>query len=156
MRRQRIWLAAGLLAVLMASTCSAAEIAILGPDNWDDLVPAGKEVDAIYGDYVLRNDKIVAVIAQPLPTRNANMTVRGVGAAIIDLTLREEQNDQLSAYYPGAGRYPFISPDKVRIVVDRQEVKLDAAGAKGKTVILDATADPVEGKPRLDGALHAG
>ncbi|MFN0021496.1 MAG: hypothetical protein ACKVP0_24865 [Pirellulaceae bacterium] len=92
------------------SPLGAAEIAILTEKNWDEFVPKGKEVDCIYGDYVLRNDKIVAVIAQPLATRNANMTVRGVGGMIIDLTQRQAQNDQLSAYYAGEGNISSILP----------------------------------------------
>ena len=33
--------------------------------------------------------------------RNANMTVREVGGCLIDLTCRDRQSDQLSAFYPG-------------------------------------------------------
>jgi hypothetical protein len=84
-----------------ASALSAAELATLGPDNWDDFAPQGKEVDCIFGDFVLRNDRIVAVIARPVAGRNANMTVRNVGGAVIDLTRRDRQCDQLSALYPG-------------------------------------------------------
>jgi hypothetical protein len=80
----------------------AVELAILTEENWDEFVPQGKEVDAIYGDYVLRNDRVVAVIARDVEGRNANMTVRNVGGCIIDLTRREDQSDQLSAYYPVA------------------------------------------------------
>ena len=86
--------------LLAGSMAAGAEFAVLSPQTWEAFAPHGKEVDAIYGDYVLRNDKIVAVIAQPLATRNANMTVRNVGGCIIDLTERNAQNDQLSAYYP--------------------------------------------------------
>ncbi len=78
----------------------AAEIVIVGPDNWESVVPKGKEVDAIYGDFVLRNDKLVAVIARPVPTRNANMTVKNVGGCLLDFTNRDQQNDQLGAWYP--------------------------------------------------------
>lgn len=80
-----------------------AEIARLQSDNWDEYAPRGKEVDCIYGDYVLRNDRLTAVIAQPLASRNANMTVRQVGGCVIDLTTVAHQSDQLGAYYP-AGR----------------------------------------------------
>src|SRR5207302_2144003 len=79
----------------------------LNAKNFDAYAPAGKEADAIYGDYVLRNDKIVCVIADPVPTRHANMTIRNVGGCVIDLTSRKQQNDQLGCYYPGAGRYQF-------------------------------------------------
>ncbi|HEX5103106.1 MAG TPA: CehA/McbA family metallohydrolase, partial [Pirellulaceae bacterium] len=136
--------------MLADGAAQAAEIAVLQPGNWDELVPAGKEVDAIYGDYVLRNDQIVAVIAQPLPTRNANMTVRGVGAAIIDLTRRDEPNDQLSAYYPGAGRYPFVSPDRVRTSLYGRAYQLKPGEReRGDPVSLEIAADAVEGKPSL-------
>lgn len=41
--------------VLIVPTVSfAAEIARLTPQTWDAFAPAGKEVDCIYGDYVLR------------------------------------------------------------------------------------------------------
>ena len=86
---------------LTASTASAAELVRLSSDTWDEYAPQGKEVDCIYGDYVLRNDRIVAVVAQPVDGRNANMTVRNVGGGVIDLTRRDRQNDQLSAFYPG-------------------------------------------------------
>lgn len=82
----------------------------LNERNWDEYAPHGKEVDAIYGDIVLRNEKIVAVIARPARTRNANMTVRNVGGAIIDLTSRVAPNDQLSCYYPGGDRLQFHDP----------------------------------------------
>ncbi|HEX7446464.1 MAG TPA: isochorismatase family protein, partial [Pirellulales bacterium] len=77
------------------------EVAVLSPDTWDEYAPQGKEADCIYGDVVLRNDRITAVIARPVAGRHANMTVRNVGGAVIDLTSAAEPNDQLSAYYPG-------------------------------------------------------
>ncbi|MBA4020552.1 MAG: hypothetical protein C0483_25615 [Pirellula sp.] len=79
---------------------SAAELAVLTPATWQEFAPAGKEVDAIYGDLVLRNDRLVAVVAQPLPTRNANMTVKNVGGCLIDFSARDKQNDQLGAFFP--------------------------------------------------------
>ena len=79
---------------------SAAELAVLTPATWKEFAPAGKEVDAIYGDLVMRNDRLTAVVAQPLPTRNANMTVKNVGGCLIDFTTRDKQNDQLGAFFP--------------------------------------------------------
>src|SRR5690349_15656255 len=97
---QTILRLAGLgLVLLVAVDGRGADFAVLSAQTWDAFAPQGKEVDAIYGDYVLRNDQIVAVIAQPLATRNANMTVRGVGGCVIDLTERQAPNDQLSAYF---------------------------------------------------------
>lgn len=83
---------------------SGAELIVLDEETWASCLPQGKEVDAIYGDFVLRNDRLIAVIARPVAGRNANMTVRNVGGCIIDLTLTSGPNDQLSAYYPGGNR----------------------------------------------------
>jgi hypothetical protein len=128
----------------------AAEFAVLSPDNWDEFVPRGKEVDAIYGDFVLRNELIVAVIAQPLPTRNANMTIRGVGGCLIDFTERQAQNDQLSAYYPAGGKYQIISPAKARLSIDGRQVSpLPASVTKGASFVLEFEAEAAEGKPNL-------
>jgi hypothetical protein len=80
----------------------AADLVALSPQTWDRYNPRGKEVDAIYGDFALANDQLIAVVAHPKRGRNANMTVREVGGCLIDLTRREHQSDQLSAYYPGA------------------------------------------------------
>lgn len=93
--------------VAQEDTTAAVELVRLTEENWDQYAPEGKEVDAIYGDLVLRNDRLVAVIAQPLASRNANMTVRTIAGALIDLTQREQQSDQLSAFYPGQRQYPF-------------------------------------------------
>ena len=95
----------GLLA--LAGIEGAAERVTLTESNCEEYAPRGKEVDCIYGDTVLRNDTIVLVIAQPIATRNANMTVKRVGGAIIDMTLVDTPNDQLSAYYPAGGLLDF-------------------------------------------------
>lgn len=85
------------------------EIAQLSAKNWDELVPAGKEVDAIYGDFVLKNNYLTAVVAQPASGRNANMTVRDVAGCLIDLTTTVNGSDQMSAFYPGAKRFAYRS-----------------------------------------------
>jgi hypothetical protein len=86
---------------------SAVVVQELSERNWDQLVPQGKEVDAIYGDIVLQNSFIRAVIAKPVATRNANMTVRNVGGCLIDLANRAHESDQLSAFYPGRRAFAF-------------------------------------------------
>src|SRR5580692_5789770 len=80
----------------------AADLVALSPQTWDRYIPEGKEVDGIYGDFALANDQVVAIVAHPKRGRNANMTVREVGGCLIDLTRRDRQSDQLSAFYPGA------------------------------------------------------
>ena len=96
-----------LVFVAITTTSLAGEVAEITEQNWRSTAPRGKEADWIYGDYVLRNDKIVAVVAKPVQTRNANMTVRNVAGAIIDLTFRYRQADQLSCFYPGAQSIPI-------------------------------------------------
>ena len=97
-------------------------VVILNEHNWDRYTPYGKEVDAIYGDAVLANAYLTAVVAEPLPTRNANMTVRDVGGSLIDLTVNEFSSDQLSCYYPLKRKYPFsgfdLSQSQTDSVVD--------------------------------------
>ncbi len=62
---------------LLVSPATADEILRLSPQKWKR-VPGGKEVDAIYGDYLLSNDKVVAIVADTVPGRNANMSCRSV------------------------------------------------------------------------------
>jgi hypothetical protein len=125
-----------LLTLACGPSVSAGELAILSATTWDEFVPKGKEVDAIYGDFVLRNDKIVVVIANPVAGRNANMTVRDVGGSIIDLTVRDQQSDQLSAYYPGARRFPYRL---ARISADGN-IGLDVPGSTNKNhIAFEAT-----------------
>src|ERR1700748_3487164 len=80
----------------------AADLVALSPQTWERYIPHGKEVDGIYGDFALANDQLMAVVPSPVRGRNANMTVRDVGGCLIDLTRRDRQSDQLSAFYPGA------------------------------------------------------
>lgn len=92
------------LFVLFSASVSAQQ---LTEDNYDQLVPAGKEVDAIYGDHAVSNQHMSAVIAAPRLTRNANMTVRYVGGCLIDLAVKGAESDQLSAFYPGRSKFRF-------------------------------------------------
>src|SRR5262249_13733278 len=57
-----------------------------------------------------RNDRIVAVIGAPVPQRDANILLKGVGGAVIDLTERDRQNDLLGAFYPGGGSFTCTVP----------------------------------------------
>lgn len=127
------------LALVTAPLSAPAEPATLTPANYDALAPKGKEVDAILGDYVLRNDHLVAVVAAPGEQRDANLTVRNVGGSIIDLTLRDEPNDQLSCFYPGGGSYRFDKP-----------IDWDAASwgeAEGVTLAFAGKAQSPAGSP---------
>lgn len=101
-----------LTAFQLTGALHAAEAIVLGPDNWESSIPAGKEVDCIYGDHLLRSDRLVAVVASADETRNANLTVKGVGGSLIDLTERDTPSDQLSCYYPHGGAYRITGPIK--------------------------------------------
>lgn len=113
----------------------------LNSENWDQLAPQGKEVDAIYGDTVLQNKHLRAVIANPDVTRNANMTVRNVGGCLIDLTTRHHESDQLSAFYPGRRAFAFseieLSSEATSSVVNG---KRSATGSGRIVVNAEGTA----------------
>lgn len=114
MKRAASLLTLGALAGAVALQASlnadrdTVEVAQLDATNWEQLAPGGKEVDAIYGDFVLRNRHLVAVVAKPVDGRHANLTVREVAGCLLDLTRRDAQSDQLSAFYPGGVKaYPY-------------------------------------------------
>ena len=66
---------------------AAADVAVLSAETWSAFAPEGKEVDAIYGDIVIRNQHLTTVVAAPNRLRNANMTVRDVGGGVRELAL---------------------------------------------------------------------
>ena len=143
-----------LMAVMLGVTgggdsTGPVEVAVLDESNFDRLAPGGKEADAIYGDIVLRNQHLAAVIAAPTPTRNANMTVRDVAGCLIDLTARTSQSDQLSAYYPGRREYPYRSWS---VKVDREsEVDpSDATASSGRSAAVRVHAEGGKGRPQVD------
>ncbi|MDH3718856.1 MAG: hypothetical protein OES79_12115, partial [Planctomycetota bacterium] len=139
MNRLRTLIPACLALCLHACTAAmGAELATLSPATWDEFAPQGKEVDCIYGDLVLRNDQLVAVLARPIPGRNANMMVRRVGGMLIDLTQRKSQSDQLSAFYPGATRLAFDSPEQMTVTVDGMAIGKDQASGKSVVVAFRA------------------
>lgn len=102
-----------LLSLLIASSVPAAEVfeAALGRETE---LPKGKEADGILGDFVLRSDKVEAVISQNSPGRKANMSTfygeDGVTpGCLYDFTLRGANNDQLVVYAPcGHGHVSFV------------------------------------------------
>lgn len=127
---------------------SAVELGRLQEGNWQELAPEGKEVDAIYGDLVLRNEHLSAVIAQPLATRHANMTVRDVAGTLLDLTVRDGQSDQLSALYPGRRAFPFRSWSAT---VDGEAVAVDElSSTSGKQATITVLAAAGEGRPQVE------
>ena len=109
----------------------------IGPDNKDQL-PRGKEADGIIGDFVLRNDRIEAVISANLPLRRANMSTfygtNGISpGCLYDLTLRGAHNDQLTCFSPSGQQGPV---SWVRVAKD---------GSDGEAVIETVVTSPNNG-----------
>lgn len=99
-----------LLLALTGSVCAAPEAFEVGPTQKDQ-IPLGKEADGIIGDFILRNDKIEAVISGNLPLRRANMsTFYGADGitpgCLYDLSLRGANNDQLTIFAPAQQQGP--------------------------------------------------
>ena len=115
-----------------------AKVYVIAPDSEPNI--SGKEVDWIYGDYLLGNELISLTIAAPLPTRDANLTIRRIGGSILDLTLNKPSNDQLSAYTPTSGRYLFQDPTLVKFGRDGDTVfwqcRSSKTGAKDNTTAI--------------------
>ncbi len=123
----------------------------LSPQTFDRYIPQGKEVDGIYGDFVLANDQIVAVVAHPRRGRNANMTVRDVGGCLIDLTRRDRQNDQLSAFYPGAQlRDLKFAGIEVEAPLIYEAAELDRVFVQARRVTLRLVAAPRGKEPDVE------
>lgn len=131
------------------------EVERVDSTNIERHVAAGKEADAILGDFSLKNGYLTAVIAQPLANRHANMTVKDVAGALIDFGSNRQLarglvgvgGDQLAAFYPGRKAYAYrsvswVDPDGKS--VDPSDRRL--AGARSAIVVK---AEATEGKPEV-------
>lgn len=70
-----------------------------------NLLPTGKEADGILGDFVLRSNRVHALISGTQPMRRANMRTENnfvTHGVLYDLDLRGEDNDQITAFRPGS------------------------------------------------------
>jgi hypothetical protein len=122
----------GLAIARSVGAAEAFEVAAGG----ESALPQGKEADGIRGDFILRNDKVVALVSQNAPQRRANMsTFYGADGVtpgcLYDLTLREAANDQL-VYFGPAGQRGAVS--WVRLVSNAK----DKATAAVETVTTAA------------------
>jgi hypothetical protein len=91
------------LLFLTATGLCAPTALEIGPGEKEQL-PRGKEADGIVGDFILRNDKVTAVISGNLPLRRANMSTfygeTGITpGCLYDLAL-SGANDQLTIFAP--------------------------------------------------------
>lgn len=90
-------------------------------------LPEGKEADGIIGDFVLRNDRITALVSGNLPGRKANMGTNWSAptpGCLYDLCVRGSRNDQLTNFAPGGLEGPVSS------------VRLLGGGSDGTAVVL--------------------
>jgi len=126
---------------------SPAGAHVLTSSNWNLLVEEGKESDAIYGDFVLENHRVKVVIAQPLATRHANMTVRDVAGAVIDLTSPSGDNDQLAAFYPGKKKFAYRAASFRG--ADGKDVVPTGTGVRGDSASVVVKADATEQLPEV-------
>jgi hypothetical protein len=106
----------------LAAAAPAADSFEVGEGREADL-PQGKEADGIRGDFVLRNDKVVALVSQNAPLRRANMsTFYGADGVtpgcLYDLALAGAQNDQI-IYFGPTGQRGEVS--WVRVVAEDDE-----------------------------------
>ena len=108
-----------LLVFALVPVLPAAEVFEAAMGREKDL-PGGKEADGIRGDFVLRSDKVEAVISHNASNRRANMSTfygeDGVTpGAMYDLTLRGANNDQLVIYSPcGHGPVSYVKVASVK------------------------------------------
>lgn len=123
----------------LCSTLGLATLALFGlplqaaPEAFEitakttQLLPRGKEADGNIGDFLLRNDRVEAVISANLPLRRANMsTFYGADGitpgCLYDLTLRGSNNDQITVFTPaqqqGAVSWVRLLPAKEEVAVE--------------------------------------
>lgn len=98
----------------LAAQRDRVEAVEIGPHN-TELMPKGKEADGLPNDFILRNNKVHALVSGAQPFRRANMTTEYafvLQGALYDLDLRGEDNDQLTAFRPG-GEGDYMSFVKI-------------------------------------------
>lgn len=122
-------------------SASAAEVMEITATQVNEL-PGGKEADGIIGDFVLRSDKVEAVISHNAPLRRANMsTFYGDGGVtpgcLYDLTLRGSDNDQITILAPldqrGEVSYVRVVPGE-EVAANEAAVETVVTAALGKGV----------------------
>ena len=100
-------------------------------------LPGGKEADGIMGDFILRNDRVVAVVSNDAPLRRANMSTfygeDGITpGCLYDLTLKGDDNDQITIFAP-SGQQGGVS-----------HVRIADAGDEGR-VAVETVVNAAEG-----------
>jgi hypothetical protein len=146
-----------LLPMALPTRSRAAEVVKINAENARSL-PGGKEVDAIYGDYLIRNDRLVATIGGILEFRDANVNTQAVQGAVIDLArcdLPGGNVDLLTAFYPQGHYLDAPGPTNVEVVRERGEEAIlrfsrpSSAGMQGDPVDVETEYRLIDGEPFL-------
>lgn len=123
-----------MMGCLISGTALGAEV--FEADNGREAeLPKGKEADGIRGDFVLRSDKVEALVSKNAHNRRANMSTfygeDGVTpGCLYDLALRGSNNDQLICYGPtGHGPVSYV-----RIADEKGSVETVITAAKNKGI----------------------
>ena len=106
------------------------------------LVPNGKSIDAIDGDWIMKNDKVIVVIGNVVFGREANFRVQSIQGAVIDFTSLVDNNDRLEAFYPQG--YPAKDSRRNPVVFAH---KIEILSSKGPEIILRAIRNPTDKVP---------
>lgn len=120
---------------LFSLSASGGEIIRLTKDNLH-LLPKGKERDGMAGDWIIKNDKVIAVIGAATPDREANQMVSSIQGCVIDFTTLEANNDQLTVFYPQGARVDVPAADTIIVLK-----------SKGKKVQLKVIKFPTDPEP---------
>lgn len=107
----------------------------IGRHNIEQM-PKGKEAEGLPNDFILRNNKIHALVSGAQPFRRANMTTEYafvLQGCLFDLDLRGEDNDQLTAFRPG-GEGGYMS-----------FVKIADDGSGSGTAVIEAVRTAAKG-----------
>lgn len=124
-----------LIASMHINQAFAGEIICLTTQHLH-LLPLGKEVDGMEGDWLMKNDRVLVVIGAATPDREANQMVSSIQGAVIDYTTLQANNDQLVVYYPQGARVDVPSADTIKVI--RQQ---------GSQIGLQAIKYPTKAEP---------
>lgn len=106
------------------------------------LVPKGKSIDAIDGDWIMKNDRVILIIGDAFFGREANMRVQSIQGAVIDFTTLADNRDFLAAFFPQG----FPAPDSRRNPAMFAH-KIEVVKGQGREVVLRAVRNATDKVP---------
>ena len=133
----------GVCFLAFVAVMNAGEINRITAENIH-LVPNGRSLDAIYGDWILRNDKVIAVIGDAISGREANMRAQSIQGAVIDFTSLRADNDYLVAFYP----HGYPTGDSRSNPVDFAD-RITVLKRTGNEVVLQVTRNQTTKTPYI-------